>query len=228
MQLPPFSPQNIDAVFFDLDGTLIDTDDVDVNKWAHRFARVYGDGAQAEKASRRLVMFLETPLNAMFTLLDLVGLDTPVVRLLIKLQGGQDTSQLPAIAGTSALIVALAEYYKVGIVSTRTVAEQRSFIKAQGLEQYISVYAGRDTTWRIKPHPQPVRYAADQLGFDAARCLMVGDTTVDVRSGLRAGAKTCAVLCGYGQQSELERAGAHIVLEHTSQLNTLLLSDLSQ
>jgi len=90
------------------------------------------------------------------------------------------------------------------------------------------VYAGRDTTWRIKPHPQPVRYAADQLELDAARCLMVGDTTVDVKAGRRAGAKTCAVLCGYGQQGELERAGADLILEHTAQLSTLLLPDLSQ
>jgi phosphoglycolate phosphatase-like HAD superfamily hydrolase len=50
----------------------------------------------------------------------------------------------------------------------------------------------------------------------------VGDTTVDIKSGRRAGAQTVAVLCGFGEQPELERAGADVVLEHTAQLSTLL------
>jgi phosphoglycolate phosphatase len=67
-----------------------------------------------------------------------------------------------------------------------------------------------------------VRYAAKQLGVSVERCVMVGDTTVDVRSARRAGAQAVAVLCGFGERDELERAGAHVILEHTSQLASLL------
>jgi phosphoglycolate phosphatase len=67
-----------------------------------------------------------------------------------------------------------------------------------------------------------VRHAAKQLGVPVERCVMVGDTTVDVKSARRAGAGAVAVLCGFGEREELERAGAHVILEHTSQLTLLL------
>ncbi len=52
---------------------------------------------------------------------------------------------------------------------------------------------------------------------------MVGDTTVDVRSARRAGSWSVAVLCGFGERDELERAGAHLILENTTDLGPLLL-----
>jgi phosphoglycolate phosphatase len=93
-----------------------------------------------------------------------------------------------------------------------------------GLEDQVGAYAGRDSTWRMKPHPQPVLHAAHQLKVPPERCLMVGDTTVDIRAGIRAGAWTCGVLCGYGMRDELENAGAHFILPTTAHLADVLLN----
>jgi phosphoglycolate phosphatase len=49
---------------------------------------------------------------------------------------------------------------------------------------------------------------------------MVGDTAVDVKSARRAGAWSVAVLCGFGERKELERAGAHLILDSTADLLT--------
>jgi phosphoglycolate phosphatase len=67
-----------------------------------------------------------------------------------------------------------------------------------------------------------VLYAAERLGVPAANCVMVGDTTVDIHAGRRAGAQTVGVLCGFGERDELERAGADAVIESTAQLDKLL------
>jgi phosphoglycolate phosphatase-like HAD superfamily hydrolase len=50
------------------------------------------------------------------------------------------------------------------------------------------------------------------------RCLMVGDTTADIRAARAAGARSIGVLCGFGQHEELERAGADLILETTGDL----------
>ena len=42
---------------------------------------------------------------------------------------------------------------------------------------------------------------------------MVGDTVVDIQAGKAAGAQTVGVLCGFGTQRELERAGADSLVE---------------
>lgn len=51
---------------------------------------------------------------------------------------------------------------------------------------------------------------------------MVGDTTVDMLAGRRAGAQTVGVLCGFGERGELESAGADVLLESTADLPAAL------
>jgi phosphoglycolate phosphatase-like HAD superfamily hydrolase len=45
---------------------------------------------------------------------------------------------------------------------------------------------------------------------------------MDVKSARRAGARAVAVLCGFGERRELEGAGADAVLDHVSDLSTVL------
>lgn len=220
----PFDPATLDAILFDMDGTLIDTDDADVARWARRASRVYEQPERAARAGRQIVMAAETPVNGLFTVLDVVGLDTPAVRLMIALNGGTDQMEsIPAIEGIPDMLRRLAERYTLGVVSTRTCAESERYLTEMGIREQMAVIAGRDSTWRIKPHPQPVKWAARQLGVDPLRTLMVGDTTVDIKAGVRAGAWTCAVLCGYGRRVELERAGADLILNTTTELADHLL-----
>lgn len=220
MNTIPFTPDDLDAILFDMDGTIIETDDANVAKWARRIARVYANPEKAETLARRLVMALESPGNFLFTVLDFFGLDTFVVRLVIRLSSGSgEIEAIPPIAGIDETVRELAKRYRLGVVSTRTVKETEFYLDALKIRDCFEVIAGRDTTWRIKPHPQPVKWAVNQLGEDPMRCLMVGDTTVDIRAGVRAGLWTCGVLSGFGQRGELERAGADIIMAHTALLD---------
>lgn len=223
---PPFGPDDLDAILFDMDGTLIETDDAQVRKWARRAARVTRSPERAERIARRVVMAFESPANTLFTALDFVGLDALVLRLLVVLNGGTGVTQgIPPVAGADELARALHGRYRLGVVSTRLAAESAAALDALGVADCFDAIAGRDTTWRIKPHHSPVAHAARTLGVDPARCLMVGDTTVDISAGRRAGAWTCGVLCGFGERAELERAGADLILDHTALLAGILLPD---
>jgi len=61
------------------------------------------------------------------------------------------------------------------------------------------------------------------MGVDPSACLMIGDTTIDMRCGRSAGAQTVGVLCGFGTQRELQAAGADLILRTTSDLLPVLL-----
>jgi phosphoglycolate phosphatase len=52
---------------------------------------------------------------------------------------------------------------------------------------------------------------------------MIGDTTVDILAGRSAGAQTVGVLCGFGEEPELRRLGADLILERTPLLADFLL-----
>ena len=61
------------------------------------------------------------------------------------------------------------------------------------------------------------------MGVEPAECLMIGDTTVDMRAGKSAGAQTVGVLCGFGEEDELWHKGADVILKSTPELANLLL-----
>jgi beta-phosphoglucomutase-like phosphatase (HAD superfamily) len=110
----------------------------------------------------------------------------------------------------------------MAVVTSRGDAGAHGFLSLAGLSGYFRTVVTCQTTWRIKPHPEPVRYAAARLGVPVEACLVVGDTPVDIKAARRAGAWACGVLCGFGEREELERAGAHLVLESTALLSDWL------
>jgi HAD superfamily hydrolase (TIGR01549 family) len=213
----------VEAVLFDLDGTLIDTDDQAVERLARRLHKLRWPNPS--NAARRLVMAAETPGNAFVTLLDLLSLDAALRSLsdrLLTLRGLHTRADFRIMAGVKDMLVTLKERYRLAVVTTRDQDDTEVFLAQYELHDLFEALATCESTWRLKPHPSPVRYAARQLGVPVERCVMVGDTTVDVKSARRAGAWAVAVLCGFGQRPELERAGAHAILEHTAHLPSLL------
>jgi phosphoglycolate phosphatase len=223
VEKPAFDADAVDAILFDLDGTLIDTDDQAVERLAQRLQRLHWPNS--EGAARWLVMAAETPGNASITFLDMLGLDAPLRSLyarLYKWRGLHTRENFCIMAGVRDMLSALEARYKLAVVTTRGQKDADAFLDQYDLHDLFGTLATCESTWRLKPHPSPVRYAAKQLNVPVERCVMVGDTTVDVRSARKAGAWTVAVLCGFGERKELERAGAHVILEHTSQLASIL------
>jgi HAD superfamily hydrolase (TIGR01549 family) len=213
----------VEAVLFDLDGTLMDTDDQAVEALARRLQRLHWPHPQ--QAARRLVMASETPGNMLMTLVDILGLDDTLAALtdrLRRLRGLRTQANFRIVAGVVEMLAGLDGRYRLAVVTTRGGSETAAFLDQYSLHGFFGALVTRESTRRYKPHPAPVRRAAQLLGVPVERCVMVGDTTVDVKSARRAGAWAVGVLCGFGEREELERAGAHVVLEHTTQLASLL------
>ncbi len=197
----------------------MDTDDQAVEALAHRL-RLIGQ-PRSRQLARRMVMLSETPMNHAMTLLDRVGFDPWIFALRRRLSRRVEPT-FRLVPGVRPLIQHLATVGQLAVVSTRSQEDAVLFLKQHALSEYFHLLATQETTKRLKPHPEPVLYAAKQLGLAPAACVMVGDTPVDMRAARRAGAWAVGVLCGFGEEAELWRAGAHIVLESTADLLPLV------
>jgi phosphoglycolate phosphatase len=216
-------PGEIDAILFDMDGTLIETDDMAVERLARRLkaVQVLLPGRDTTRTARRILMALESPANSFLTLLDRIGLDDNLLDLSNKLGSlrGLDTPlNFHPVEGTIELLHDLSRRYDLGIVTTRSNLHAKAFLAQQELTEVVQSVTGREDTFRIKPHPSPIQHAADQLGVPVERCIMIGDTSVDIWAARAAGARSVGVLCGFGERGELEKAGADMILETTSDL----------
>ncbi len=217
------SPSAVDALLFDLDGTLLDSDDQAVEALARRLARL--GFRDSQRAARRLVMALETPGNAFLTLLDALGLDVPLTGLTDRLRrwrGLRTPANFRLVADTDQALRVLSDRYRLAVVTTRGRRDAAAFLDQFALGSLFEVVVTRESTWRLKPHPAPILHAAQALDLPSERCAMVGDSSVDVRAARRAGAWAVAVLCGFGERRELERAGAHLILSSPADLPSAL------
>ena len=214
---------NVEAVLFDLDGTLMDTDDQAVERLAHQLQRLRWP--HSLRTARRIIMASETPGNMMMTMIDILGLDAPLMGFTNRLRrwrGVRTAGDFRIVANAEEMLAALNKRYRLAVVTTRGLAEAEAFLDQYDLRDLFDALITRESTWRLKPHPAPIQHAAGLLNVPVERCVMVGDTTVDVKSARRAGAWAVAVLCGFGERKELERAGAHVILEHTAFLSSML------
>jgi phosphoglycolate phosphatase len=175
-------------------------------------------------------MWAETPGNFLMTLFDAIGLDDNVFALgdaLRRRRGLYPRPNLPLMPGVGIVLHALADRYRLAIVTTRSRRDAEAFLAQHNLAHVFDLVVTRESTRRLKPHPLPIRYATQRLGLLPHRCVMVGDTTTDVRSARAAGAWAVAVLSGFGEQDELERAGAHLVLESVAEMAEIELPPIS-
>lgn len=73
-----------------------------------------------------------------------------------------------------------------------------------------------------KPDPAMAWSAARALGVPAQDCLFVGDSAIDVQTARRAGMIAVGVLWGFRDRAELEAHGAQYVIEHPRELVAIL------
>ena len=86
----------------------------------------------------------------------------------------------------------------------------------------VTIVSG-DTTPHAKPHPAPLLEAARRLAIDPARCLYVGDDERDIVAGLAAGMSAVAATYGYlGNVSDPSSWNAHAVINSPIELLQLL------
>ncbi len=213
----------IDAVLFDLDGTLVETS----NRWAEDLAerlaplRRLSPRLDTEKLARAIVMGIEMPANYLISSLERLGLTGVISGIADRVRRSKGLAirgQARLIEGSEALLEALAPQVKLAVVTTRARAEGHAFVRTAGFERFFPVVITRQDVWRMKPHPAPVLAAAEKLGVEAQRCILVGDTVMDVRAAKRAGAVAVGVLSGIANRQELEGAGADLILERADEL----------
>ena len=219
----PLDIPRIKALCFDVDGTLSDTDDLyahGVSQFLPRF--LFRDPAHT---ARRLIMWIEAPGNALLGMADTVGLDDKMVALIdwTSRHRKLHNKKYILVPGVDILLERLNGRYPMAVVSAREEKSTLRFLNQFDLLKYFEVVVTGLSTVHTKPYPHPILFAAQKMGVKPEECLMIGDTTVDMRAGKSAGAQTVGVLCGFGEKDELLRMGGDHILNHTAELTDILL-----
>ena len=212
----------VKALCFDVDGTLSDTDDLYARRVSPYLPRILFPNP--EKTARRMVMWVESPGNALLGFADKIGVDDEMGAFIDWFSRAQPntTRSFLLVPGVDTMLAALKGHYPMAVVSARHEKSTMRFLEQFDLVQYFDVIVTGLSAPHTKPFPDPVLLAAHKMEVKPSECLMIGDTTVDIRAGKSAGAQTVGVLCGFGEEKELKEMGADLIIGSTPLLVDVL------
>ena len=100
--------------------------------------------------------------------------------------------------GAAALLRAIeARALRWGIVTNKATRFTNPLLDALQLSARANAVVCGDTTPHAKPHPAPLLFAAERMGVAPERCVYVGDAERDILAGVAAGMPTIVARYGY-------------------------------
>ncbi|MEG1991905.1 MAG: HAD family hydrolase [Acetivibrio sp.] len=111
---------------------------------------------------------------------------------------------------------------KIGVISNKPHQRTVDVVNALFGKNYFDILVGQKKEIPKKPDPQSSQIAAKELGILPKECIYVGDTNVDMKTGIAAGMYTVGVLWGFRSREELEKYKPNAIIEQPKELLELL------
>jgi phosphoglycolate phosphatase len=234
-RLPPGVPhwrgEELGAVLFDLDGTLIDTAD-DITVILNRALAEQHLGSLPPNQVRELIgRGIPTLIARAVERLGRVTDAASQALLLERFYFHHDrlyrlderrASLYPDVAEVLDRLHGLG--LKLAVVTNKKRDFAVDLLARSGLSAWIHVVLGGDSCARGKPDPQPLHFACAAVHVDPSRALMVGDSLTDVLAARAAGMPVVCVPYGYNEGRDPHTLPCDAFIDTLADLPGLLLS----
>ena len=216
------------AVFFDLDGCLIDSREPIALSVNHALEAM----GLPPRAHAEVYRYIGPPLLASFRELLADGGVDPALAVRCVDRYREVYPELArlhttVVPGIDAVLAATAEVAAVAVVTSKPAAFAGPLLESTGLATWVAQLHAPDLDELEEPKSEALRRALRGFGLDAddaADTWMVGDRHHDIDAGRECGTATAGVTWGIGERAELEAAGADVIVDTPGELARLLTS----
>lgn len=208
----------IDTVLFDLDGTLIDTNELIVSSFLHTMEHYYP--GQYQRAD--VLPFLGPSLQETFEPMNPEGYEEMITTYRTYNLANHDLL-VKEFEGVYETVRTLKENgFHLGVVTTKRSDVVAMGLKLTGLDEFFEVIVALDHVKNPKPDPEPLLKALELLGSSPERAVMVGDNHHDILGGKNAGTKTIGVSWSIKGREHLEQYKPDYILDKMADILPIL------
>jgi HAD superfamily hydrolase (TIGR01509 family) len=215
----------IDAVVFDLDGVIVDSEKVwdDVRE---QYTREAG-GTYAESATRDMMgMSSHEWSRYMAEALGVPGTPEAINAAIVERMLERYGTAPPIIDGAVDTVRLCAARWPLAVASSSNPELIDVVLEAAGLRDAIPVVVSSQEVARGKPAPDVYLEAARRLGVDPRRCVAVEDSHNGILSAKAAGMRVVAVPNPHFRPDEEALAHADVLIESLARLTPSVLDSL--
>jgi HAD superfamily hydrolase (TIGR01509 family) len=198
----------IEAVIFDIDGTLIDSVDLHAASWQEAL-RHFGHDVPFEEVRAQIGKGGDLLMPALLPEEEVRrrGEEIEAYRLdLFKREYLPRVRPFPSVRELFERIKA--DGKRIALASSAKQEELARYKQIAGIEDLLEAETSSDDAEKSKPHPDIFEAALARLeGVEVADAIAVGDTPYDAQAAGKIGLRTIGLLCGGWSERELREAG---------------------
>jgi HAD superfamily hydrolase (TIGR01509 family) len=216
----------VQAVIFDLDGVIVDSEPV----WERIRRQVVAEnGGMWLADTQKRLMGMSTPEWSRYLSEDLgVGLrPEAVAAVVIDRMSASYGEEVPLMPGATAAVRRMAERWPLGLASSSPPELIDAALDGAGLAGLFATTLSTEQVGRGKPAPDVYRAAADRLGFPPERCAAVEDSANGLRAAAAARLQVIAMPHPRYPPGPSALAAAELVLTGLSELTVDAVCELA-
>jgi HAD superfamily hydrolase (TIGR01509 family) len=204
------------GIFFDLDGTIVDSREAYVEAARTAFQTMELEPLEAEAAleiPRRLEQ--KQPINHIVK-----GDINKFLDVYLQAYYSISKEKTTLIPNISTTLQTLSKKAKLALITMRSVPKKTITKELQhfGIAKYFTHVVTALDTHKPKPSPEALIKCKKALEIQICDCIIVGDSVNDIKAGKAAGTKTVAVLSGLFSHEELAKEQPDLILKDATAL----------
>ena len=204
----PMSPHTVTAVLFDVDGTLVDSNDAHAHAWVASFAE-HGIAVEFARVRRCIGMGGDKLMPAVSGVEEDSDAGADIARRRGEIFAERYLPYLKPFRDADRLVAELkARGLTMATASSAKHDELRPLLKIAGADGLMDANTSSDDAEQSKPDPDIARAALKRAHAAPWNAVMIGDTPYDVEAAQAAGVPIIAFRCGGWADADLKGAVA--------------------
>lgn len=203
-----------ETLLFDLDGTLIDTNELIIASFTHTVEQF----ADRKYTREEIIDFIGPPLADSLRKVDPERVEEMMQTYRTHNYENHEkyVTAYPTVVDTIKRLKKAG--FKLGIVTTKLSDTAKLGLELTGMTGMFDVLIGLDDVEHAKPHPEPILMAIDKLKANPMTTMMIGDNYHDIEAGHNAGVQTAGVAWTLKGREVLEAYDPDYMLEEMNDL----------